>query len=370
MKKYLVVLAALAMVLVGCKDKEKEGGSEYTKISFKQSELSIGLGETAKLTVLYEPTTLDAPSLTWSSSAPEIVSVNNGNIEALGIGEANITAKINDLTAVCKVTVQDPFELIQWGGFSLWNLDKTDILSDDTLEATLSTGQKVKCVMVSATYCIWDDNIVMDPETYDMMGTGLWIDAPGTVWLITDSLDKQGPNFYYLGSGSLEIVDYDKFNKNDTAFANCIPAGKLGDAAGHLAWLNDESKKIEDVTEIKGAFINVLAWSSEGGKYEGLFYGIAGPSIFVEDRETSEILYRANMSWWLEDDVAYGLKFVEGEDGKWSPKEPAEWGVLTPYSYEYLGAQEAPKYTAKAPIQHRQTLPSKKNLPTNVLIKK
>ena len=83
MKKYLVVLAALAMVLVGCKDKEKEGGSEYTKISFKQSELTIGLGETAKLTVLYEPTTLDAPSLTWSSSAPEIVSVNNGNIKAV-----------------------------------------------------------------------------------------------------------------------------------------------------------------------------------------------------------------------------------------------------------------------------------------------
>lgn len=314
MKKYLVVLAALAMVLVGCTEKEKEGGSEYTKISFKQSELSIGLGETAKLTVLYEPTTLDAPSLTWSSSAPEIVSVSNGNIEALGIGEANITAKINDLTAVCKVTVQDPFELIQWGGFSLWNFDRTDILSNDTLETELSDGRPVKCVMVSATYCIWNDDIVMDPETYDMMGTGLWIDAPGTVWLITDSLDKKGPNYYYLGSSRLEIVDYDKFNKNDTAFANCIPAGKLGDAAGHLAWLNDEASTL--------------------------------------------------------DDVAYGLKFVEGEDGKWYPKEPAEWGVLTPYSYEYLGAQEAPKYTAKAPIQHRQTLPSKKNLPTNVLIKK
>ena len=370
MKKYLVVLAALAMVLVGCTEKEKEGGSEYTKISFKQSELSIGLGETAKLTVLYEPTTLDAPSLTWSSSAPEIVSVSNGNIEALGIGEANITAKINDLTAVCKVTVQDPFELIQWGGFSLWNFDRTDILSNDTLETELSDGRPVKCVMVSATYCIWNDDIVMDPETYDMMGTGLWIDAPGTVWLITDSLDKKGPNYYYLGSSRLEIVDYDKFNKNDTAFANCIPAGKLGDAAGHLAWLNDEAPTLDDVKEIKGAFINVIAWSSEGGKYKDLFYGIAGPSIFVENRETSEILYRANMSWWLEDDVAYGLKFVEGEDGKWYPKEPAEWGVLTPYSYEYLGAQEAPKYTAKAPIQHRQTLPSKKNLPTNVLIKK
>ena len=96
MKKYFVVLAALAMILVSCKDKKE--ATEYTKISFKQTELTLGVGATAKLSVLYEPATLDAPACTWSTSDASIVSVNNGNIEALEIGEANITAKVGDLS--------------------------------------------------------------------------------------------------------------------------------------------------------------------------------------------------------------------------------------------------------------------------------
>lgn len=372
MKKYLIVLAALAMILVSCKDKKQEA-TEYTKISFKQTELTLGVGATAKLTVLYEPTTLDAPACTWTTSDASIVSVNNGNIEALEIGEANITAKVGDLSAVCHVIVKDPYEIFEWGAWTVWNINKTDILSEDTLVTTISTGQEVHCIMVSCSYAIWDSNIILDEEAGDITGTGYWVDAPGTLWLITEDLGE-GKNFHYLSTGVLNVVDYDQFDMHDTAYACCIAAGKLGDAELHAEWLKDESSTLEDMTEIKGSRIDAIAWDGSSGKYEAYFLGLLGPSVFVEQRTSEdayEYLYRSNVSWWLEDDVAYGLKFVKGEEG-WDIKEPAEWGELTPYSYKYLGSQaKAPKYVAKESFMSKHGNKIKKEaMPNNVLIKK
>ena len=373
MKKYLVVFAALAILFAGCKKEEK---TEYTKISFKQTEMILGVGATAKLSVLYEPATLDAPACTWSTSDASIVSVNNGNIEALEIGEANITATLGDLSAVCHIIVKDPYELFEWGAWTIWDINKTDILSNDTLVAKLTNGQTVHCVMISCTYAIWDSNIVLDEEAGDITGTGYWVDAPGTIWLITEDMGK-GENYNILWTGRLDVVDYDKFDMNDTTYAGCIPAGKLGDAQVHAEWLQDETSKIEDVTEIKGARIDAISWDGSSGKYEGFFLGLLGKGVFLEydtDEGTTEYLYRANVNWWLEDDVAYGLKIVYNEtEQKWVLKEPAEWGELTPYSYEYLGslAQQAPEYTAKEPFmsKHANKI-NKEAMPNNVLIKK
>lgn len=375
MKKYLIVLAALAMILVSCKDKKQEA-TEYTKISFKQTELTLGVGATAKLTVLYEPTTLDAPACTWTTSDASIVSVNNGNIEALEIGEANITAKVGELSAVCHIIVKDPYELFEWGAWTIWDINKTDILSNDTLVTKLTNGQTVHCVMISCTYAIWDSNIVLDEEAGDITGTGYWVDAPGTIWLITEDMGK-GENYHILWTGRLDVVDYDKFDMNDTTYAGCIPAGKLGDAQVHAEWLQDETSKLEDITEIMGSRIDAISWDGSSGKYEGYFLGLLGEGIFLEystDEETTEYLYRTNVNWWLGDDVAYGLKFVYNEsEDKWEIKEPAEWGELSPYYYEYLGplAQQAPKYTAKEPFMSKNANKiNKEAMPNNVLIKK
>lgn len=380
MKKYLIALAALSMVLVGCKDNNQgggggEGGSEYTKIALKPNTLELGIGQTQKLTVLYEPTSLEPPTCTWSTSNAEVATVANGTVTAVAPGEANITAKVGDLTAVCKVTVKDPWEMIKWGGFSVWGINKTDILSTDTLVTTISYqgGTEVQCILVSCTWAIWNDDIVLSDD--DITGTGFWVETPGSVWLITEDLGK-GKNYHYLGTGRLDIVDADKYNKNDTAFANCIPAGKLGSAAEHLAWLNDETSTLEDVKAIKGAHIDAIAWSGQSGQYEGFFYGLLGTGVMVEYPITetqSEYLYKMNASWWLEDDVAYGLKFVYDESTqKWSPKEPAEWGILSDYYYEYLGEEAAaPKYTAKEPRNFDKKFKiDRTNLPNNVLIQK
>ena len=378
MKKYLIVFAAAILALASCTPKEQEG-SEYTKISLKQTELALGLGESQKLTLLWEPATLDAPSATWTSSAPEIVSVVNGTVTALDYGEATITVKVGDLSAACQVTVTDPLSLVQWGGFSLWSLDKKNVLSNDTMVVTLRNGQTAHCVMISATYAIWDDNITMDPNTGYMYGTGFFVDLQGTAWLITDSLDKNGANYYYLGTSALQIKDIDTFNWNDTANAYCCVTGKYGDVNQMMEWFNDSTATLDDITELKGGVIDALEWSGNSAKWAGDYiYGFAGTGIFVEyeyEDETTELLYKANFNWF-DGDQFLGLVLYQDENEKWQLKEPAEWAPLKSIYYEYLGAdeeEEAPKYEAKAPVAWRESfeLPrGNHRLPTNVLINK
>jgi len=334
MKKYLIVLAAALVTLASC----DKGGSKYTSLKFKEAEITVAEGATGKLQVLYEPTTLEAPACQWASSNAAIVSVDeNGNIEALAIGEANITASIDKLSAVCKIIVKDPLDMVAWGGFTCVD-HGNEPLSKDTLDYTLSDGTPVKCVMVEADYYLWDDGI-MYVEGTGLTGAGYLVEAKGTTWCITDSLDENGKNYYYLGNRNftLEFKNYDTFDWHDTANVYCAVTAKLGDAAKHLEWLNDESSTLDDMTEIKGSVINAVNFETK--RYIGLFYGIPGEGIFLGDYTVA--YYKANFQWFNYENTAYGLLFEEdAASGEWYPKEPAQWGELIPKYYEALPEEE------------------------------
>lgn len=101
MKKYLIVLATALVALAGCKGGDES--SKYTSIRFKDTAINLAVGETKKLNVLYEPTTLEPPTCEWSSSNEAVATVDNGTVTAVAAGTAQITAKNGDLTAVCAV---------------------------------------------------------------------------------------------------------------------------------------------------------------------------------------------------------------------------------------------------------------------------
>jgi len=375
MKKYLIVLAALAMVFVGCKKDKKDTTAEYTKIAFKQTELGLTPGEKAPLNVTWEPTDLEAPNCTWASSDEAVATVENGIVTAVAEGTANVTATVGDLKAVCKVeVVNGPFDLIQWGGWDLWDLDKETILSTDTFVTTISTGQEVHCVMIPAVFAIWDDDIVVDWNSdAPLNGTGFWMELPGTVWLITDDLGK-GPNYHYLGMNRLEIVPYDEFNWNDTAYAYCAQAGKLGDAAKHLEWLEDETSSLEDELEVKSP-IHIIEWNGTSGKYQDLFNGVPAEGVFVTltENNVETTYYNADFSWFTEEDVLYGLKFeYDEETEEWNPKEPAEWGKLVTKNYLFVPEEEeedevASHFTVKAPRENMPVILNAPKRATDVL---
>lgn len=78
------------------------------KIEVDVAELELLIGETKVLTATVSPSNATDKSVTWTSSNKEIVMVDSeGEIVALGIGEADVTAKTsNGKEAVVKVTVK------------------------------------------------------------------------------------------------------------------------------------------------------------------------------------------------------------------------------------------------------------------------
>lgn len=94
-KFFAVALAALTLGFVACKgDKDKP---QTDTLKLDKTEVSIAVDATVQLTANME--------VTWASSNEAVATVEAGLVKGIAAGEANITAKAGDQTAVCKVTV-------------------------------------------------------------------------------------------------------------------------------------------------------------------------------------------------------------------------------------------------------------------------
>ena len=80
-------------------------------VSLDKDSLLIVIGQTDTLTATVLPDRATDKSVSWSSSKPDVVTVNNGIITTVGLGDAVITVTTKDLnlTAQCFVSVVEPF---------------------------------------------------------------------------------------------------------------------------------------------------------------------------------------------------------------------------------------------------------------------
>ena len=145
MKKYLVILAAVAMAFIGCKKEEEK--NPLTAISFKNAEELMMIGDTIRLALVPTPKDVAIPQdVVWSSSDTLVVKIvdNKGNVAAVGAGEATVTAASGDLKAVCKITA-DYYEAY-WQPTNLYYFPSTKTeFSDEVYELQ---GYKVKLYSV------------------------------------------------------------------------------------------------------------------------------------------------------------------------------------------------------------------------------
>ena len=113
MKKILSLALSLVMcmstvVAAGCQESGSQStpppaqGVEYLQL--EKSNILLTLGGKAELSAVYNA--IAGETLTWSSSKPKVVSVDeNGCIEALGLGVATITVSYGSKKATCAVEV-------------------------------------------------------------------------------------------------------------------------------------------------------------------------------------------------------------------------------------------------------------------------
>lgn len=108
---------------------------KVTKLTLSQTEAKMTIGGELKLSAAIEPEDATNKNVTWSSSKPEVATVDSdGNVTAKAAGTTTITAKAaSGITATCEITVSD--EVIEVTGVTL-----------DKSEATIKVGKSIDLI--------------------------------------------------------------------------------------------------------------------------------------------------------------------------------------------------------------------------------
>ena len=359
MKKYLIVLAAAVVALASCKP-GGESGSKYTKISFKESALELAIGETAKLKVLYEPTTLDAPACKWATSDTLVVLVDqNGNIEAVGNGEANITATYVEgettLKAVCQITVL-PYEATWAPNSTVFYFPSTKSeapVSDTTIVYTSqSTGTAYTCKLYSVDLCIPTDVIIPGDED----GAGHYIFVKASIPFIESSTSGQ-----YIGEPydlAFGIVE-DFNNKDFGAEAGSLDPAIIGEVwQAYFEAIDAGTQPSFDkdlyATGAKGAHLRAAIVQdgsiSSYPWYDAIVTG--GYYEAVYDAETEELIadYQLKVDWCA---GVLGTGLALNEEAQSYSEALAKPYALDLESYIYVTGEHGQPYAAAAPKRVR-----------------
>lgn len=160
-KKFFTALAAIAMLaLSACTQEELDKFlNSVNSIKLDQTQVEMTVGETLNLIATVDPFKGDTKVVTWTSSSPEVASVEGtevpdvvginmpaGKVSALKEGETTITAKAGDKSATCKIIVKKKAD--DGGG----NGGAVTELKLDKAEVHMSPGQ------------VWQLNATVKPE--------------------------------------------------------------------------------------------------------------------------------------------------------------------------------------------------------------
>ncbi len=136
---FLFCLFIVFMSVEGCGKNEDDDLAAAPDISLNKSSLILEKGKGERLIASFTPADTPNQGHTWSSSAPDIATVDEtGMVSAIGLGESVITVTALDgrKTAKCQVTVTD--KIINVTGVSLSETEATLVAGDNLqLEAII-----------------------------------------------------------------------------------------------------------------------------------------------------------------------------------------------------------------------------------------
>ncbi len=97
----LMAIVAIFTGLAAC----KKAPVSVQSISLDKSEIELGVGNSTVLVATVLPDNADDKTVVWSIADPSIVTVSNGTVTAVKVGETKITATSAGFTAECAVSV-------------------------------------------------------------------------------------------------------------------------------------------------------------------------------------------------------------------------------------------------------------------------
>ena len=139
-------------------------------VDISESTLALGMGQSAQLFATVSPEKVFDPTLTWASSNTTVATVDdNGEVTAVGAGEATITATThNGKSASCTVTVTKMKQEITW------NQTFNDVVEGETITLTATASSDLE-----VTY-----EIQSGQEFASLSGNKLTILSPGTLVVV------------------------------------------------------------------------------------------------------------------------------------------------------------------------------------------
>lgn len=211
-------------------------GIPVTALTLSKTSVSMSAGGSQKLTVTYTPYNATERTLTWTSSAPEVASVEDGLIQGLSEGSAVITATApSGVSASCAVTVKAGSA----GGFVI---DENDVLTAYTgTDSIVVIPEGVKELGKRAFYD--NDNIVevYAPSTLTKIGESAlgYCDNLKKIDLSKSQVTEIGRTAFRSDQllesitlpDTVELIDYDAFGYCKMLKSITIPASvkTLGD---------------------------------------------------------------------------------------------------------------------------------------------
>ena len=158
-------------------------------VSLNKTALSLHIDDSETLVATITPAKVTNPTLTWTSSAPSVATVDaNGTVTAISTGTATITVRAGNQTATCAVTVTEVgdletplcLEAVDNGEITVTNPKNITIeykvnggnwvpSAESTISIAVSAGDRVYFRGDNATYTDSDDvytNIACSAKTY------------------------------------------------------------------------------------------------------------------------------------------------------------------------------------------------------------
>lgn len=142
-----------------------ESGVKYhiKSLKFEQSEINLVIGEKIQLKVKKTPVNA-VEDIEYSVDAKDVISIDKyGNVTAIGVGKATITAKSGDVETTCTIEVTkkpesskpDDSTIDKNGGSDKPNSGKSSAQSKDSEKKTIKTAKKTDTVKTADTANIY-----------------------------------------------------------------------------------------------------------------------------------------------------------------------------------------------------------------------
>lgn len=231
------------MATIGCKS--RDGGKvdfclvtvtakpvPVESISLNYTEMKLKKGEQTTLIATILPETATNQNVTWSTSNPAVVSVDDkGNLEALDFGEATVSVVTEDgaKEAKCEITVDDKGELriatveIPAGTFQMGvdGFTEMGVQNDErpAHQVTLTEGFRMSTYEISnAQYCFFLNDMGIDGSgmynghmmvfpSSSIIANDWGVHYDGTQWIPAEGYENY-PVIFVTWYGAMEFAKY------------------------------------------------------------------------------------------------------------------------------------------------------------------